>query len=53
MVSRADLYRQKATEYADKAQWLTDPEAKRLNQQLAERWRLLAAEVEFIDQLKP
>ena len=53
MVSRAELYRVKANECANEAHRLTNPEAKRLYVQLAERWRQLADDVEFADRLKP
>jgi hypothetical protein len=47
MVSRAELYREKAADCAERAQQSTDPEAKHLYLQLAERWRQLANEVEL------
>jgi hypothetical protein len=53
MVSRAKLYRQKVAECAEKALQSTDPEAKHLYLQLAERWRQLANEVELFRPLKP
>ena len=46
MVSRKELYAEKAAEYAAKAREATDPEAKDLYRKLAERWQVLASEVE-------
>ena len=49
MVSRSELYREKAADYADKANRASEPEAKWLYSQLAARWQHLAEEEEFSD----